>query len=224
MDLLQREAVVGRAVADLLAVEVLEGQFHKLPAFKVVGDVNAPALGVVPGGVGRAVFLHIHKEGAAGGVAIEPHAQAHIAAPILADPLVPGLVHEGVGEAGPTAVADGRIQLEDMVVAGLIGQGQSVLGGNGDIFNGDRTAVAPGDEAHVHRSRCTRGQGAALKIVHPIRATAGFLGHGRGFHCCGRFAAVQHLERLGLRAGQAIAIGEEGRITAARSRFGRAER
>ena len=45
----QGEAIVGRAIADILAMEVAPGELEELPAGEVIGDVQAPALGVIGG-------------------------------------------------------------------------------------------------------------------------------------------------------------------------------
>ncbi len=100
MHLGQPEAVVGRAIADLFAVHAGEWDLDLLPAAEVVGKVNRPALGIVRGCAGVAVVEHIHKQGGAAVVAVEPERDARVGAPVLRDPLIKRGVLEAMSDAG----------------------------------------------------------------------------------------------------------------------------
>jgi hypothetical protein len=113
VDLGQAEAVVGRAVADLLAVEVDEGELDLPPAAEVVDHVDRPALGVVRRGAGVAIVEHVDEEGRAAVIAVEPERKPLVSAPVLRDPGVEGRVLEVVDKAGVRDDID--VHLENVV-------------------------------------------------------------------------------------------------------------
>ena len=144
-DLIQGQAVVGGAVADLFAVELGEGDGEELPAREGVGDVHRPAFGVVAGGARVAVLGDVDEEHAAGVVAVQPEADAFIARPVLRHPGIGGLVAEGVGGARPLAGADGQVELQHGVGITCAGHGGRRGSGHGHGRRGGR--VIPGHKA-----------------------------------------------------------------------------
>ncbi len=117
----QAEAVVGRAVADLLAGQARERDLDLLPAAEVVREAGRPALGVVLDRAGVAVVEHVHEQGRAAVVAMQPEGDPRVGAPVLGDPRVDRAVLEGVGEAREGD--DVEIQLEHVVAARGAGPG-----------------------------------------------------------------------------------------------------
>src|SRR5690606_20480640 len=82
----QVEAVVGSAVANLLAAEIGKRDLQIAPAGKIVVNLVGPALGVIAARVGVAVVEKIDVERAAAFPAIEPERDALIGAPVARRP------------------------------------------------------------------------------------------------------------------------------------------
>ena len=100
MHLGQAETVVGRAVADLLAMHAGEGDLDLPPTAETVGKVDGPALGIIPGRTGVAIVEHIDEKGRSAAPAVQPEGDPFVGAPVLADPRVHRRVLERVDDAG----------------------------------------------------------------------------------------------------------------------------
>ena len=86
MDLGQRQAVVRRAVADVLAREAGEREAELPPAREVVGEGDREALGVVLRGAGVPVVEDVHEQGGPTARPIQPEREAFVADPVLRRP------------------------------------------------------------------------------------------------------------------------------------------
>ena len=110
----QREAIVGRAVADILARKVGKGNLHQFPARGVVGKGDGVALSVVAWQRGVvAIVDHVDKQAGAAALAVEPEGDAFVGAPVLGDPLRGIGILKAVNHDRPHC--RGKVHLEDVV-------------------------------------------------------------------------------------------------------------
>ena len=166
----QGETVVGRAVADILAVEVGPRKLEVLPAAEVVGNIHAPAFGVIGGRAGVAVVQDVDEQRSAGVIAVEPDTEPDIGGPVLRHPFVNCLVREGVGEAGPLAGPDGQRLVQHRIRFAQPRHWRRRRVGGGDCHAG--AGGVPGDEAHTQSVGIQAGgQLAVVEVVDDVRFT-----------------------------------------------------
>ncbi len=95
-------AVIGRSVADREVGEVIKRDLEVLPPGEVVGDVDAPPLGVVRRRSGVPVLEDVDEHRRPRVVAVEPEREGLALRPILSHPGVQCVVLEAVDETGET--------------------------------------------------------------------------------------------------------------------------
>src|SRR6266540_1278550 len=99
MDFRQAEAVVGSAIADLLAMHACKGNLDFLPAAEVIRNIDRPAFCIIGCRTGIAVVEHIHEHRGGAVIAIQPERDALISTPVLSHPGVNGSILKVMHEA-----------------------------------------------------------------------------------------------------------------------------
>ena len=96
----QRQAVVRRAVADVLSCEAREREAELPPAREVVRERHRPALGVIPRRSRVSIVEKVHEQRRAAAGAVEPQREPLVVRPVLWRPRSRRRVAEVVDEAG----------------------------------------------------------------------------------------------------------------------------